>query len=65
MMFPMGNEKGVKTNADSTVDTKMDTNFLGADDPALLRVVAAWPSLTEAMRRALLALLAAADAVRE
>ncbi len=64
-MSPVEQEKDAKTSVDFAVDTKMDTNFLAADDPALSRVVAAWPSLTDAMRRALLALLDAADAVRD
>jgi len=47
-------ENAEKTQVFTAVDTNFDTT---AKDPELARVVAAWPNLPDAIRRAMLALI--------
>lgn len=47
-------ENAEKTQVSAAVGTKFDTT---AKDPELARVVAAWPGLPEATRRAMVALI--------
>jgi hypothetical protein len=55
IMSPAGaQEKAGKTRDSEPVDTKVDTTSLDCD---LARVVAAWPELPAAIRRAMLALI--------
>jgi hypothetical protein len=56
MISPQEKGKAEKTRRTAQVDTKVDTN-LPITDPALARIIAAWPTLAIPIRRAMTALI--------